>query len=128
MRPYTLPAFHFLTEKNGIQNFVIFQNINTVCIQLARTYYDTFNTTQLLSSWTITSSCRFLLLPITVRNTKSTRQMTAVGSEDSGETLNRHGETRNGPDANDLSSTTEKKDSRSYATVVRGTKRFVRFE
>ena len=48
-----------------------------------------------------------------------------VGSEDFGQTLNRHGETRNGPDANDLSSTIEKKDSRSYATVVRGTKRFV---
>jgi hypothetical protein len=45
--------------------------------------------------------------------------MTAVGSEDSGETLNRHGETGNGPNANvGLSSTSEKKekiDSRSYA-------------
>jgi len=54
--------------------------------------------------------------------------MVAVGGEDFGETLNRHGETRNGPDANDLSSTIEKKDSRSYATVVCGTKRFVRPE
>ena len=51
-----------------------------------------------------------------------------VGGEDFGETLNRHGETRNGPDANELSSTTKKEDSRSYATVARGTKRFVRPE
>ena len=51
-----------------------------------------------------------------------------VGCEDFGETLNGHGETRNGPDADELSSTTEKKDSRSYATVPRGTKRFVRPE
>ena len=52
-----------------------------------------------------------------------------VGSE------NGHGETKNGPNANELSTTTEKKDSRSYApysrsyaTVARGTKRFVRPE
>jgi len=51
-----------------------------------------------------------------------------VGSEDFGESLNRHGETKIGPNANELSTTTEKKDSRSYATVVRGTKRFVRPE
>jgi hypothetical protein len=51
-----------------------------------------------------------------------------VGSEDFGETINRHRETGNGPNANDLSSTTEKKDSRSYAAVARGTKRFVRPE
>jgi len=52
-----------------------------------------------------------------------------VGSGDFGETIIGHGQTGNGPDANELSSTTEKKDSsRSYATVVRGTKRFVRPE
>ena len=56
------------------------------------------------------------------------RQGINVGSEDFGESLNRHGETKIGPNANELSTTTEKKDSRSYATVVRGTKRFVRFE
>ena len=46
-----------------------------------------------------------------------------VGSEDFGETLNGHGETKNGPNANGPPTTTEKKDSRSYATVARGTKR-----
>jgi len=51
-----------------------------------------------------------------------------VGSGDFGETIIGHGQTGNGPDANELSSTTEKKDSRSYANVVRRTKRFVRPE
>ena len=50
-----------------------------------------------------------------------------VGSEDFGETLNRHGETGNGPDADDGHlSTTEKKRSLSYADAARGTKRYVR--
>jgi len=44
-----------------------------------------------------------------------------VGSED-------FGQTENGPDADEVSPTTQKKDSRSYANVVRGTKRFVRPE
>ncbi len=51
-----------------------------------------------------------------------------VGSEDFGETLNEDGETKNGPNTNEPPTTTEKKDSRSYATVARGTKRFVRPE
>ena len=51
-----------------------------------------------------------------------------VGSGDFEETIIGHGQTGNGPDANEFPSTTEKKDSRSYATVVRGTKRFVRPE
>ena len=52
----------------------------------------------------------------------------SVGSEDFGESLNGHGETKNGPNANELSTATEKKDSRSYAAVARETKRFVRPE
>jgi len=59
-----------------------------------------------------------------------------VGSEDfgetlnrHGETLNRHGETGNGPDADDDHfSTTEKKRSLSYTDAARGTKRYVTFE
>ena len=50
------------------------------------------------------------------------------GSGDFGETIIGHGQTGNGPDANEFPSTTEKKDSRSYANVVRRTKRFVRPE
>ena len=52
-----------------------------------------------------------------------------VGSEDFGETLNRHGETGNGPDADvEHFPTTEKKGSLSYADAARGTKRYVSFE
>ena len=51
-----------------------------------------------------------------------------VGIGDFGETIIGHRQTGNGPDANEFSSITEKKDSLSYATVVRGTKRFVRPE
>ena len=53
-----------------------------------------------------------------------------VGSEDFGETIIGHGQTGNGPDADvGVSPTTQKKDdSRSFATDVRGTKRFVRPE
>ena len=44
-------------------------------------------------------------------------------------TLNRHGETGNGPDADDEHfPTTEKKRSLSYADAARGTKRYVTFE
>ena len=57
-----------------------------------------------------------------------------VGSEDfgetlnrHGETLNRHGETGNGPDAeDDHFPTTETKRSLSYADAARGTKRYVK--
>jgi len=60
----------------------------------------------------------------------------SVGSEDfgetlnrHGETLNRHGETGNGPDAEDEHfPTTETKRSLSYADAARGTKRYVTFE
>jgi len=60
----------------------------------------------------------------------------SVGSEDfgetlnrHGETLNRHGETGNGPDADvEHFPTTEKKGSLSYADAARGTKRYVSFE
>ena len=52
-----------------------------------------------------------------------------VGSEDFGETLNRHGETGNGPDAeDDHFPTTDTKRSLSYADAARGTKRYVTFE
>ena len=59
-----------------------------------------------------------------------------VGSEDfgetlnrHGETLNRHGETGNGPDVDDDHfPTTEKKRSLSYADAARGTKIYVTFE
>jgi len=65
-----------------------------------------------------------------------TMLMIYVGSEDfgetlnrHGETLNRHGETGNGPDAEDEHfPTTEKKRSLSYADAARGTKRYVTFE
>ena len=57
------------------------------------------------------------------------RKRAVVGSEDFGETLNRHGETGNGPDADvEHFPTTEKKGSLSYADVARGTKRYVSFE
>ena len=53
----------------------------------------------------------------------------AVGSEDFGESLNGHGETGNGPDADvEHFPTTEKKGSLSYADAARGTKRHVSFE
>jgi hypothetical protein len=54
---------------------------------------------------------------------------TIVGSEDFGESLNGHGETGNGPDADVLEHfpTTEKKGSLSYADAARGTKRYVSF-
>ena len=52
-----------------------------------------------------------------------------VGSEDFGESLNGHGETGNGPDADvEHFPTTEKKGSLSYADAARGTKRYVSFE
>ena len=55
-----------------------------------------------------------------------------VGSEDFGESLeslNGHGETRDGPDADvEHFPTTEKKGSLSYADAARGTKRYVSFE
>jgi hypothetical protein len=65
-----------------------------------------------------------------------------VGSEDLGQTIIGHGQIGNGsnadevgpdadevgPDADEVSPTTHKTDSRSYATVVRGTKRFARPE
>ena len=54
---------------------------------------------------------------------------TIVGSEDFGESLNGHGETKNGPDADvEHFPTTEKKESLSYADAARGTKRHVSFE
>lgn len=53
----------------------------------------------------------------------------SVGSEDFGESLNGHGETGNGPDADvEHFPTTEKKGSLSYADAARGTKRYVSFE
>jgi hypothetical protein len=55
-----------------------------------------------------------------------------VGSEDFGESLeslNGHGETGNGPDADvEHFPTTGKKGSLSYADAARGTKRYVNFE
>ena len=52
-----------------------------------------------------------------------------VGSEDFGESLNGHGETGNGPDADvEHFPTMEKKGSLSYADAARGTKRYVSFE
>ena len=52
-----------------------------------------------------------------------------VESEDFGESLNGHGETGNGPDADvEHFPTTEKKGSLSYADAARGTKRYVSFE
>ena len=61
--------------------------------------------------------------------------MLEVGSEDLGQTIIGHGQIGNGsnadevgPDADEVSPTTHKTDSRSYATVVRGTKRFARPE
>ena len=67
---------------------------------------------------------------------QQTPQTMIVGSEDfgetlnrHGETLNRHGETGNGPDAeDDHFPTTQKKRSLSYADAARGTKRYVTFE
>ena len=68
--------------------------------------------------------------------TRGSDGLLPVGSEDfgetlnrHGETLNRHGETGNGPDADDEHfPTTEKKGSLSYADAARGTKRYVTFE
>ena len=52
-----------------------------------------------------------------------------VGSEDFGESLNGHGETGNGPDADvEHFPTTKKKGSLSYTDAARGTKRYVSFE
>ncbi len=42
--------------------------------------------------------------------------------------INGHGQTGKGPNDDEVSPTTQKKDSSSYANVVRGTKRFVRPE
>ena len=68
-----------------------------------------------------------IVMSIDMRNNDC--QSSLVGSEDFGETIIGHGQTRNGPDADvGVSLTTQKKDSISYATVVRGTKRFVRPE
>ena len=65
----------------------------------------------------------------TLLNIPSASVQERVGSEDFGESLNGHGETGNGPDADvEHFPTTEKKGSLSYADAARGTKRYVSFE
>ncbi len=68
----------------------------------------------------------------TLLNIPSASVQERVGSEDFGESLeslNGHGETKDGPDADvEHFPTTEKKESLSYADAARGTKRYVSFE
>jgi len=65
----------------------------------------------------------------TLLNIPSASVQERVGSEDFGESLNGHGETKNGPDEDvEHCPTTEKKESLSYADAARGTKRHVSFE
>ena len=64
----------------------------------------------------------------TLMETSSVTVQERVEEKDFGQTINGHGQTGNGPDDDEVSPTTQIKISRSYANVVRGTKRFVRPE
>jgi hypothetical protein len=64
----------------------------------------------------------------TLLNTPSATVQERVGNDNLGQTKIVDGQTGDGTDDDEVSPTTQKKDSRSYANVVRGTKRSVRFE
>ena len=53
-----------------------------------------------------------------------------IGRKDFGQTINinGHGQTGKGPNEDEVSPTTQKRDFRSYANVVRGNNRFIRPE